>query len=228
MIPAEPDQPGTILYRNIITPDLRTWYCEHAAYATPPPLDATAIKALQQADICILATLLPNYPVEYVQEVLSYTKTDCVTALCTQGYMRTISTLNKIKPRDFVEAAQLLPLFDITVLSSDDHPEAPTIAHDWKHTKGSRNIILTQGADGASILTADGMEHIPTIVVHDEDIIDSVGCGDVFLGSLVYEYYGNRDIKRAVVRAHTAARNKLLALNPDAAAEITDAQTLNI
>lgn len=219
LIPSEPQQPGTLLYRNIITPDLRTWYCEHVAYATPAELTPEAVEALKSADICILATILPNYDTDYVKQAFSHVRPDCVTALCVQGYLRNVTTTNKVITREFVEAGDILPLFDITVLSEEDHPNAIEMAHVWKNLPQSRNILLTQGANGASILTADGSQNIPTTPVPEKDIVDSVGCGDVFLGSVVYEYYLNRDLGQSVKKAHIAARDKLLATNPDAVAD---------
>jgi sugar/nucleoside kinase (ribokinase family) len=220
LIPSEPQQPGTLLYRNIITPDHRTWYCEHTDYAAAPELTTDAVEALQTADICIVATILPNYPANYIQQIVSQLKPECVTALVSQGYLRTVTADNKIVTRDFVEAVDILPYFDITVLSDEDHPNAIDMAHTWKTMPQARNIILSQGADGASILTAEGSVHIPTTPVPEEEIIDSVGCGDVFLGSLVYEYFQHHDLPKAVAGAHISARKKLLAMNPDAEPEL--------
>ncbi len=213
IVPAKPNQPGTLLYRNIIATGHRQWFCESAEYAGPPEINETAVEALTQADIFILATILPNYPASYVQRLMRYLPDTCVTALCVQGYLRTVTDSSEVIPRDFDEAAAILPLFDITVLSDEDHPLAMKMAHDWKALPGAKQIIVSQGAHGASILTSDNVQPVPTTAVNEADIIDSVGCGDVFLGSLVYEYYTKPDIYRAVTKAHVAARNKLLAVN---------------
>lgn len=142
----------------------------------------------------------------------------CTTALCVQGYLRTVTASSEVIPRDFIEAPQLLPLFDITVLSDEDHPSALEMVHEWKALPKARQIIVSQGPKGASILTPTAVQPVPTTAVDAADIVDSVGCGDVFLGSLVYEYHLNPDLRHAVAKAHIAARNKLLAVHPGVAA----------
>jgi hypothetical protein len=211
LIPKKPNQPGTLQYRNIITLDLRTWYCENMAYAKPPDLDNDAIAALSQADIFIYATLLPNYPVEYARKLLSYLPTGCLTVFGGQGYLRNVGVDSKITVRGFPEASELLPLFDITVLSDDDHPKVQTMAQGWKTLPGVGEIILTHGPDGASIIGANGKKHIPTTPIPANHIVDSVGCGDIFMGSLAYFYWKNKDLVAAVQQAHKATRSKLLA-----------------
>jgi sugar/nucleoside kinase (ribokinase family) len=216
LIPAQPQQTSTLLYRNVITSDLRTWYCEHAAYAVPPEITPEVIEALEQADICIIGLLLPNYPAAYIKQLLEHTRPDCIKGMVTQGYLRNVGVDNKVSPRNFPEASEILPLLDIAVLSDEDHPRALELAHDWKQISGVKNIILTQGPKGATILNGGQDRLVPTVPLPEADIVDSVGCGDVFAGSLIYEYYKSRDMIKAVKLAHATARAKLLAIPADA------------
>jgi sugar/nucleoside kinase (ribokinase family) len=212
LIPSKPQQQSTLLYRNIITTDLRTWYCEHTAYAVPPKLTPEAVAALQQADICILGLLLPNYPANYAKELLRHTRPDCIKGMVTQGYLRNVGMDSKVTPRDFAEAAEVLPLFNVAVLSDEDHPQAAAMAKRWKRLPGVQDIVLTHGPRGAGIVGPKSEEIIPTSPLRDEDIVDSVGCGDVFFGSLMYEYFLSGDLASAIANAHVAARKKLLAI----------------
>jgi len=211
LIPSKPQASHSMMYRNVMNAGKRTLYCEHADYARPRPLDDTAIAALKAADICIVAPLAPNYSIEHVKRILSYCTPQCVKLLGPQGYFRHIGTDGSVSPRDFKEAEELLPLFDMTVLSDEDHPQVRAQADRWKKLPGVNNIVMTHGPLGASILRAEGDQLIPTKAVPEEDVVDSVGCGDVFEGSLAYEYYRLRDVPSAVAEAHKAARRKLLA-----------------
>jgi sugar/nucleoside kinase (ribokinase family) len=219
LIPDKPQQSGTFIYRNIVTSDLRTRYVEHTAYAIPPQLTPKAIQALAQADVVIFGLLLPNYPAEYIRQVVKHLKPDCLKGLIAQGYLGHVGIDSKVTPRDFPEAAEVLPLMDVTVYSNDDHPRAIDMAQNWCRLPGVKSIVLTQGPKGASIFTSSKRQHVPTKPVNEVEIIDSVGCGDIFFGSLMYEYYRSHDLAKAVAQANAAARKKLLTIPTEAEAE---------
>ena len=211
LLPAKPNHPKTLLFRNIITPDSRQWFAENTAFADEPLVDGSMKAALESADLFIFTTILPNYSVKYVKQLFSFLPENCLTAFVCQGYLRHIGQDSKITTRDFPEAKELLPLFDLTVLSDEDHPDSKSMAHGWKKNAAVRNIVLTHGPKGASVIAAEDVLHIPTKTLADHEIIDSVGCGDIFLGSLAYNYWQQRDLAAAIKKAHEAAREKLTA-----------------
>jgi sugar/nucleoside kinase (ribokinase family) len=219
LIPDKPQQNGTFIYRNIVTADLRTRYVEHTAYAVPPQLNTQVIQALRQADILIFGLLLPNYPADYIRQIVSYTKPDCLKGMIAQGYLGRVGLDSQVTPRDFPEANEVLPLMDVTVYSNDDHPKAMAMAGSWSQLPGVKDIVVTEGPDGASIFNAFGRQAIPTKPVDDNDAVDSVGCGDVFFGALMHQYYETRDLAAAVSEANAAARSKLLTIPAEAEAE---------
>jgi sugar/nucleoside kinase (ribokinase family) len=135
----------------------------------------------------------------------------CLKVLLPQGYLRYINDDGLVQPKNFDEAYDILPLLDLVVLSDEDHPQANAQAHAWKRASPHTEIILTQNARGASIIHEDKLIHIPTTPIPDKQIIDSVGCGDVFSAATAYYLFATNDIELAIRSGHEAARNKLLA-----------------
>jgi hypothetical protein len=213
--PGKPQIQNTLVYENIIEYGLRTQFCHHIDTANPPELTSEAKQLLVQADIIVLATLLPNYTLEYVQRMLDTARLDCLKVCCPQGYFRQIDASGRVSPRDFPEAVELLGMFDVTVLSELDHPRATDMAQEWKRAGCRSSIVLTQAEHGANLLTvSDELQHIPTVPVPEADIVDSVGAGDVFAMALAYNLYTSNDLISAIKAAHQAARSKLLASAP--------------
>ena len=48
--------------------------------------------------------------------------------------------------------------------------------------RGVRCVAMTRGADGSSIVTADGVEDVPAFEV---DVVDTTGCGDAFVAGFI-------------------------------------------
>jgi hypothetical protein len=83
----------------------------------PPITTAEVIQAVKQADIIIVATLLPNYSAEYLQKVLGYASQHSLKVLCPQGYFRHITEEGLVQPREFTEALEIISLFDLVMYS---------------------------------------------------------------------------------------------------------------
>jgi sugar/nucleoside kinase (ribokinase family) len=209
LLPAIPTQPDTLIYENDSTSGRRIQHCHNLESATPPELTAEAIEAVESADIIVVATLLPNYPATYLKTLLESAKPGTLKVLCPQGYFRSISEEGLVQPRDFEEAPQIVPLFDLVMYSEEDYPRAFELAKTWKRTMPTE-IIVTQSADGATIVSESGEQHIPTTPIAQEDIIDSVGCGDTFAAAVTYNYYLSNDLPSAILEGHAAAAKKLL------------------
>jgi hypothetical protein len=211
LLPEQPNQLETLRYENDTRQVPRIWKAYNTAFATAPALTPEVVTAVQQADMLLVATLLPNYDPSYIAALLSYAKPGCLKVLCPQGYFRHIADDGLVIPRDFSEAEQIVPLFDVVVYSTDDTPEAFATAERWLRQAPDTNIVITQGPEGATIVRADGRQHIPTTPLALEDIVDSVGCGDVFAGTLAYAYNQTHDLASSIKTAHQAAARKLTA-----------------
>lgn len=59
-------------------------------------------------------------------------------------------------------------------------------------------IVVTRGADGASIITKDGTTHIPT---EQHQVIDVTGAGDIFTASLAFFLDQGKTLKQACEKA---------------------------
>jgi sugar/nucleoside kinase (ribokinase family) len=210
LLPDHPTTSKTLLNGNFMRGKERVRTSRQLEGATPPELTSEISAALEDADVFILAPLLPNYDAAYVQSVLSHVRPNCVKGLSMQGYVRDVDVDGLIHPCDFAEAEEILPLFDVAVASEDDHPGIMALAHKWKQQSPKTNIIITQAANGASIIQNTGEENIPTTPVSPDEIVDSVGCGDIFLGTLAYWMSLGGELTNAIVAAHAAARAKLL------------------
>lgn len=212
LLPAKANLTQSTVYENIVTDGHRTQYC-HYGDAKLPEMTPEIKGALQSADILFLAPLAPTYTADYVAAVMTHVSKDCLKILSPQGYLRHIGAGDLVQPREFTEAAAVLPYFDIVILSDEDHPQAEVRAHAWKASSPKTEIIVTLNARGADIIHSQGVQHIPTTPIPSEKIIDSTGLGDIFSAAVGYNLYQETDLTAAVQAAHVATRDKLLNLS---------------
>jgi len=210
LLPDKPTQPASLRYENDTRVVPRIWRCFNAEFSPEPALTTAVIEALQTADIVFVATLLPNYSSGFLEQALRYTKPTALRVLCPQGNLRQIDAEGLVHPRDFNEAPELVPRFSLTIYSEEDTPSALSDAAVWTKQSKAR-IIVTQGENGASIFEHGECLRIPTRPLSPDQIVDSVGCGDVFQAAVAYEYHATRDLPSAVRAAHIAAADKLAA-----------------
>lgn len=212
VLPAQPDQTKTLLYENDTSTGTRVQTCYNQVQAPPPTISPEVIAVLQQADIVVVATLLPNYSATYLRALLQHVDAQTLRVLCPQGFFRDISTEGRVRPGTFTEAVAIVPTFDLVLYSEEDHPQAIALAKEWKHVAPKTHIIVTQAANGASIVDASTVIHVPTRPIPPEEIIDSVGCGDTFAATVAYAYYQTKNLQGAIRSGHQAAAQKLLAV----------------
>lgn len=209
LLPRTPNLNQSIVYENIVVNGRRTQYCHNGA-AKLPELTPEIQTALQAADMLFLAPLTPEFTAEYVSELMRFLKPDCLKTLLPQGYLRSIAPDGLVSPREFTEAAEIIPHFDLVIISDEDHPKADEVVHGWKQSSSQTNIVVTENVRGADLITSDGIKHIATTPVSPDKIVDSVGLGDVFSAATAYQLHLTRDITKAIKAGHVAAREKLL------------------
>jgi sugar/nucleoside kinase (ribokinase family) len=210
LCPKVPDIATTLIYENIVKEGKRTQYChtDNAELSAPITTDAKVL--LKSANILFVTPLMPTYTPQYIMELMANVPDDCLKVLLPQGYLRHIGDNGLVEPREFEEARDILPYFDLVVLSDEDHPQANTRVHEWKHFSPHTQFVITQNAQGANIIQEDSSIHIPTIPIPEKLIVDSVGCGDIFSAATAYHLHATNDISFAVQQGHEAARKKLL------------------
>lgn len=214
LVPDKPPAAVTLIYENDSRTGKRIQHCRNIGEATPPVLDETVKEIVHGADVLMIAPLLDNYGPAYIRELLGQAQPAAVKVLCPQGYFRHVADDGRVTFQDFAALDEIIPLFDLVFYSEEDHPRAFELGRFWSKNSAVK-IIVTRSADGASIITRNGSTHIPTIAIPPEEIIDSVGCGDVFAASCAYEYVASRDIVGAVQVGHDAAGRKLRATPVD-------------
>jgi hypothetical protein len=209
LLPTHPNQEKTLVYENDTRSQPRIWRAHNIEFAEAPALTPEVVKAIQEADIVIVAVLLPNYSAAYIRELLGHATPGTLRVLCPQGFLRAIGPDSLVTPREFEEADAVTPLFDLVIYSEEDHPAALDLARRWKQATDA-DIVVTQGARGAHIVGRQYDLQVPTEALAPDEIVDSVGCGDVFAATLTYDFYLSKNLRHAVLEAHQAARRKLL------------------
>lgn len=201
----------TLLYENSSQGNLRTQKALNREYALPLPIDEGIISLMKSSDLIYFAPLIPSYGVEYVQTCLSYAPKSALKILLPQGYYRDFTNENEVIQRTFLEADELLSLFDFVIVSEQDHQDMLAITHRWaKNIK----VIMTMGDKGAMYLDSSHSYISSTRAVPVKDIIDSVGSGDIFSASFGYKYRLTRDIHQSLEFANNIAR-QCLYFKPD-------------
>lgn len=209
LLPSKPSNLATLVYENDSRTGRRIQRCRNVDQAVPPVLNVPLKEAIGVADVIIVAPLLDNFTHEYVTELLDYASPQAIKVLCPQGYFRHIGEDGRVTFQDFKDLGAVASLFDLVFYSEEDHPDAFELAEQWSHNSNTQ-FIVTQAAAGASIVHKDKIINIPTTPIPPEQIIDSVGCGDVFAASATYSYYRSRNLSDAIKSAHNDARQKLL------------------
>lgn len=211
LLPNQPNLEHSTVYENIVSGGHRTQYC-HGAHAPLPQITPEIQAALCAADILIFAPLAPTYNETYVRQLMHHVSPTCLKLLSPQGYLRHIDAHDLVHPRDFIEAAAVLPHFNVAILSDEDHPQAEAHAQKWKNASPATEIIVTLNSRGADIIQSNGTSHVPTTPVPLNQIVDSTGLGDIFCAAVAYHLYLHDGLHKAVQAAHLATRERLLNL----------------
>ncbi len=209
LLPKAPNLEHTIIYENIVTNGHRTQYC-HGKDAPLPDLTPSVLQTLSKADIIFLAPLTPAFTAEYVEKLMGAAPSGCLKVLLPQGYLRLINDDDLVSPREFSEAGNIMPHFDLVILSDEDHPRADIVTREWKQQSPNTNIIVTRNAEGADIILPEGVERVPTQAIPLDKIVDSVGLGDVFGAATAYHLWQFGNLVAAVKEGNAAALEKLL------------------
>jgi len=206
--PPQPNRKRTLVYENVITGNNRTQRALNREYTEPIPIDTDFSTALASADIIFIAPLLPNFSPEYLRRIKETAHWDALKILLPQGYFRRFDKDNTVRFRKFDEADAALDAVDVVVLSDQDYPDTIALATSWT---ANRNLlaIVTLGDKGAMIIDKTRARIIPTIPVPIEDIVDSVGSGDIFSAGFGYRYAETRDPTEAARFANGLARQCL-------------------
>ncbi len=198
----------TLVYENITKNNMRTQKVFNEIYAYPVEINSQIEEILGETEILFISPILPNFSTNYIESLIKKIPKNALKVLLPQGYFRTINKKNMVEKRMFKEANEILPLFDLMILSEADYPNIENLSKDWSK---KYNIItaITKGEKGVTILDNKKILNIPTEIVLEKDIIDSVGSGDIFSAGFAYSFYKTKSFKKAGVFANALARQCL-------------------
>lgn len=196
----------TLIYENKSHRNIRSQKAFNREYAKPLPIKDELQKIISKSDVIFFAPLTPNYSSQYVESLMKSARSNCLKIMMPQGYYRSFDKENNVIQRDFIEAKSLISLFDFVIVSEQDHKNIKTIVQNWAERT---HVIVTLGDKGSSYFYRNEFILVPVEQVKPEDIIDSVGSGDIFSASFSYKYYLTKDIKKSLEFANNIARQCL-------------------
>lgn len=209
LYPLKPNASNTLVYENTIKNGERSQKCYFYKDAFPPVIDKGMTNIIKNSDVLFIAPLIPYFSPDYIKKAVSLASKDCLKILLPQGYFREFDDSDNVIFREFKEADGLLPLFDFVILSSDDYPNIEKLSSSWSKKSGT-TFIITKAEKVAIIINKNERVVVPTNPIPLEDVVDSIGAGDIFSASFGYNYFKNKDLVKSARLANKAARKRLL------------------
>ncbi len=208
--PTTPNCAETLVYENYSASGMRTQRALKRESALPVPLDMNVINILTNADIVIVAPIIPNYTAERFIRIADQTVNKGVLkVLLPQGYFRNFDEQDRVIAREFDEAGEILPYLDVVIVSEEDHPNMLVLAKQWADQNKDLISVVTLGEKGALAFNNGSKVEVPTQAVPKAEIVDSVGCGDAFSAAFVFKYRRSKNLERAISFANQVARQRL-------------------
>ncbi len=100
--------------------------------------------------------------------------------------------------RDGARAATIvMPSYEDEAANFGDGAVSDTIAR--YHALGAQNVVVKNGADGATVSFGDASLHIPAVAV--DRVVDTTGAGDSFNGAFLAHYLQQRNAAAAAAFA---------------------------
>ena len=204
--PNKPLYERTLSYRNTFRKSIRTQKAINREYTELLPITDELREIINGSDIIFLAPLTPDYSVQYVWQLMRSVRKDMLKILLPQGYYRSFDSNSNVYQREFKEAEEILPLFDFIIASELDHFVMAEYAKKWAQIT---QVIVTRGDKGAHYYSKNDSLIVPVDPVKPEDVVDSVGSGDIFSAAFGYKYFETKDIKKSLEFANNIARQCL-------------------
>ena len=123
--------------------------------------------------------------------------------------MRDFDAQSNVTKRKFIEQADFMGAFDLIIASDEDLDDALETARAWSTHDREPTYVITQAANGATVFQAGKDIHVPTKPLRQEEIVNPVGCGDMFSATLAIERAAGTPIKEAIATAHQRTRQAL-------------------
>lgn len=212
----QPTDDSTLVYENIVESGVRRQKVQRYENVSEVQLSDRNIEQLSQADLFIFAPLLPSFSGDYVRQITESLPQTALKVILPQGYFRQVGKDRNITRRDFSEAAEITPLFDMMILSDEDVDAPINHIAMWHSFNKNLKIIVTENCAGATVYTHENELHIPTTPIGADDIINPIGTGDVFSIACSYQFARTENLALAVRSGHEAAAKSLKSPQPKA------------
>lgn len=151
------------------------------------------IKNLKKGDVIVLAGSVPGaLPTDIYEKILSVTSQSGVEAVVdSTGDL----LLNVLKYHPFLIKPNNFELGDLFGVKIKNEAEIEKYAKQLQE-KGARNVLVSRGKEGATLVTEDGDVH--TIGIIPGKPLNSVGCGDSMVAGFVAGYLNKLDYAYAL------------------------------
>lgn len=151
------------------------------------------IKNLKKGDVIVLAGSVPSsLPADIYEKILSVTSQSGVESVVDSTGDLLLNVLKYhpflIKPNNF----ELGDLFGVKIKNEAEIEKYAKLLQE----KGARNVLVSRGKEGATLVTEDGDVH--TIGIIPGKPLNSVGCGDSMVAGFVAGYLNKRDYAYAL------------------------------
>lgn len=168
--------------------------------AVGPPIEKDEVEKLYDKirnigsdDVIILAGSVPGtLPPDIYERILSFTSKAGVEAVVDSTGDLLLNVLKYhpflIKPNNF----ELGDLFGVKINGEADIEKYAKLLQE----KGARNVLVSRGKEGATLVTEHGSVH--TIGIIPGKPLNSVGCGDSMVAGFVAGYLKKRDYDYAL------------------------------
>jgi sugar/nucleoside kinase (ribokinase family) len=195
--------PQSTTFANSYTRGFRTQYLK----ARADSLDLEDVPfAWRQAPIVLLGPLAQELPPAFAS--LFPRRAGALIAATPQGWLRRWDDDGRVWPTPWTEAAQVLPLLDVLILSADDllpfangnRSRSDAILSRW--SQHVPMLVATDGRDGAVLFQHGQRERFAAYTAME---VDPTGAGDVFAAAFLYYLYTYGDPRQAVNFANCAA-----------------------
>ena len=185
--------PQTTVFENIYENGLRTQFLhQKAANLCPEHLPA----GWQQAKTVLLGPICDEVDFGFLH---FFDPEKTTVWACPQGWVRQWDAAGRVTPKP-IENWDLLAQASIISMSEND------VACDWKLieriARSAPLLVVTQGAQGATIFHQGQPQHFPSYPAVETD---PTGAGDIFAAAFSLHFSRHHNVERAARFAHAAA-----------------------
>ncbi len=205
LLPNNPTSEKTLVYENKSRGNERTQKAYNTDSADQLVLGEQELEILNKTDLLYFAPLVPSFSLNLIQQIIAESK-QALKILLPQGFYRDFDDENNVIQREFVEENNIVPLFDVVIVSIEDHAQMQEIVARWSQQV---KVIMTMGDNGAKYIYKGEEKNISVDKVPVEDIVDSVGSGDIFSATFGYKYFLTKNVEESISFANNIARQCL-------------------